>query len=1481
MATIKNNDTSRQVRNKEQELKRAKEKLNSDLASARLIAMNLGDQNLSKVSKSEIKNFQELTRRIQSDDGKFSLSNKEIESLTSLQKKLDAAAEYMVQSNHNYNYSLTDIIHNFAVTIGDSKNSSSSRNRQLGDLKKVLAKSGQDVSKLNQAEDLDPTAIAKLMQDVGDKTISAKNLAKVAPSAIYSQDHGDTRTRKQKAVGHAKNFGKSALKGAASHATEGLLDATFNHLGLGHVNQQFKFADKIHGAIFNKIDTKKDDNPFKSVIHDMHDNTSKVAAFRDFAEPPDDGPINGKKKKSDTEDVKVAPKSFKPKNEDSSEDSETPSRKRRRSSNSSGGGFDKDSTIRIIDLLADTMEYQKTLVKNSETTNDKLNQLVKVLDPIDHNVDTSKSNRKIEDDIDPSVKSVEVGIPKSNNENDNSKDKEGFVDKAKDWLKSTAGSLVKKAGSALLGVGSTVLESGVLAPAAIASGGALAAGYLDRKFNPLSDPNATDEDHKSIADGFKNQSWTNFLTGGMLDKEHGIGSTDLPKASNANQTITSTSPSETSTQITLPSNQSTPTNEDQTSSNRVSTSSNFNEIVPLLKKETQILIKLDDTLSALINSLSKGNGGSGSSTSSSSTGSTVNGGSTSSGGSMTPTGGGLGNVVNVTKTPRGNADQGTSTPSVSAAPTTSYSKISPEQLDGLQTQRKALTDQQAQLRSSGDVGAAAALNDQVGKIDDQIKAKTGMSTKEVEAAQETGGQLSYASANASLHGENEINGGAVVKNIDSKAQANDEKIYGTKTTTNTGNAGGSSGSGVDGAASPPDGSTPTSKGVEDNKALLASSLKKSGLNAAEREQVFGQIGAESKFTPKSESMNYKPEQLAKVFPRFVHGVEDAKALLAQGPEAVGNRIYGTRMGNNGEGYKFRGRGLVQLTGRENYEHYGKLTGLDLVKNPDLANDPANAAKIAAAYYKEHKDRGFNLATAEGATKATGPATEGAVGIRKGIAAQYAGKTDDYAAKGDAMYAGATAKADTLPNGTPMSGAQKASRDLASHGIGSGPGDSQSAGQKARGETPSNASPTGSAAAAVDIEHSFLGKQDGRKHKGDDSQELNGFLQKNGVKWDVRSGKWCAAFVGASLNQAGVKGTQGPDKLMARSYNKWGQTVDDLSKINKGDVLVKKDGSHVLIADGQTRMRNGQLEVHAISGNEGKQVAESWEPAGNLNARRATAEEAKVTSKAVEIVQDHGVDKVNKNLAVDKPPDAPSNGTINSAENKALAARSRTETNVPPAKPVDNAAAVGQIHTGSHGPIGQASSPISIASQAKSQRQLDDDNLSRGIVTTDMRKRTEMIDDRNNAVAKRMLTTRDKDEISPEEAEYQKVKKIDDRNDAVEKRTFHTRDKDETTSITTPLVSKVDQKEAVKVAATNPIVNQAPPPPPKPVNPTNPPVNSTAPMRTESVSAGNPGSGRAPITPSSHGKDGHKKPGKHVDDLMLAAYNRGLLHHNVG
>ena len=123
-------------------------------------------------------------------------------------------------------------------------------------------------------------------------------------------------------------------------------------------------------------------------------------------------------------------------------------------------------------------------------------------------------------------------------------------------------------------------------------------------------------------------------------------------------------------------------------------------------------------------------------------------------------------------------------------------------------------------------------------------------------------------------------------------------------------------------------------------------------NAQAIGMAMAQVMAECGFKPRSESMNYSAGRLRAVFPSRVKSDQFARDLVAAGPAAIGNTLYGGRYGNaQDEGYKYRGRGLIQLTFKSNYKKYGDLAGVDVVNNPEMANDPEVAVKLAVAYIK--------------------------------------------------------------------------------------------------------------------------------------------------------------------------------------------------------------------------------------------------------------------------------------------------------------------------------------------------------------------------------------------------------------------------------------------------------------------------------------------------------------------------------------------------
>ena len=90
----------------------------------------------------------------------------------------------------------------------------------------------------------------------------------------------------------------------------------------------------------------------------------------------------------------------------------------------------------------------------------------------------------------------------------------------------------------------------------------------------------------------------------------------------------------------------------------------------------------------------------------------------------------------------------------------------------------------------------------------------------------------------------------------------------------------------------------------------------------------------------------------------VRGSEDARALIARGPEAIANRVYANRLGNgneaSGDGWRYRGSGYKQLTGRANYRDIGGKIGIDLEGQPELARDPTGAARVAFAFWDARK-----------------------------------------------------------------------------------------------------------------------------------------------------------------------------------------------------------------------------------------------------------------------------------------------------------------------------------------------------------------------------------------------------------------------------------------------------------------------------------------------------------------------------------------------
>lgn len=121
-----------------------------------------------------------------------------------------------------------------------------------------------------------------------------------------------------------------------------------------------------------------------------------------------------------------------------------------------------------------------------------------------------------------------------------------------------------------------------------------------------------------------------------------------------------------------------------------------------------------------------------------------------------------------------------------------------------------------------------------------------------------------------------------------------------------------------------------------------------------RNRVLGVLSTcleESQFRTLSENLNYSAERAHQVFPREFPTVASA-APYAHNPQAFANKVYGGRMGNIGPnaGWLFRGQGLDQITGEDNFRLLARLTGLDLVNHPELVTSPDHMLEAAVALF---------------------------------------------------------------------------------------------------------------------------------------------------------------------------------------------------------------------------------------------------------------------------------------------------------------------------------------------------------------------------------------------------------------------------------------------------------------------------------------------------------------------------------------------------
>ena len=137
---------------------------------------------------------------------------------------------------------------------------------------------------------------------------------------------------------------------------------------------------------------------------------------------------------------------------------------------------------------------------------------------------------------------------------------------------------------------------------------------------------------------------------------------------------------------------------------------------------------------------------------------------------------------------------------------------------------------------------------------------------------------------------------------------------------------------------------------------LDNTFSKFEINTTKRQAAFlGQCGHESNnFRTLEENLNYSANALMRVWPsRFPD--HDVAEKYANKPEKIANKVYAKRMGNteDGDGWKYRGRGIIQLTGKDSYIRCGDAIGIDLVGFPDILLTEKYASLSAGWFWRKH------------------------------------------------------------------------------------------------------------------------------------------------------------------------------------------------------------------------------------------------------------------------------------------------------------------------------------------------------------------------------------------------------------------------------------------------------------------------------------------------------------------------------------------------
>lgn len=149
----------------------------------------------------------------------------------------------------------------------------------------------------------------------------------------------------------------------------------------------------------------------------------------------------------------------------------------------------------------------------------------------------------------------------------------------------------------------------------------------------------------------------------------------------------------------------------------------------------------------------------------------------------------------------------------------------------------------------------------------------------------------------------------------------------------------------------------TNKSIEQWFPIVSSTLNKYSINTVNRISAFlAQTAEESlDWNVLQENLNYSEKGLLTTFPKYFNAATATQ--YARKPQSIANRVYANRMGNgpesSGDGWKYRGRGMIQITGKVNYQSIGATMGQDLTNNPDILLTHQGALESACVFWSKN------------------------------------------------------------------------------------------------------------------------------------------------------------------------------------------------------------------------------------------------------------------------------------------------------------------------------------------------------------------------------------------------------------------------------------------------------------------------------------------------------------------------------------------------